>query len=199
MCIHNAYSRGMCSDAYIHISMHTHEHICSRTHVCIHDMCLCTCVRSCMHTYHTCTLYMHTLHKHAHITHRDILKHTCTRMRTLTPNQVGVGHPLLLPAKTTAWPRNTAFHLPNPSPKHTPSHLSHPASPTMTQSKLCLPCEINAPRSWPCPSAHAYPLGKTGQPCHPRLQNLHLGAGVQDHVPTCSLPRMASLGAAAGT
>lgn len=164
--------------------------ICSHTHVCMHDMCSHVCIHI-RHATYTCT--------HCTRIHRDILKHTCTHMRTPTPNQVGVGHPLLLPAKTTAWPRNTAFHLPNPSPKYTPSHLSPPCFPHMTQSKLCLPCEINAPRGWPYPSAHAYPLGKAGQPCHPRLQNLHLGAGVQGHVPTCFLPRMASQGAAAWT
>lgn len=152
----------------------SHTRVCTHS-TCIHGMCSYThvCVQSRVRAHHTFNLYMHTLHKHVRTTHRDILKHTCICVRTLTPNQVGVGHPFLLPAKTTAWPRNTAFHLPNPSPKHTPSHLRPPCFPHNDTEQAVLPCEINAPRGWPCPSAHAYPLGKAGQPCHPRLQNLH--------------------------
>lgn len=157
---------------------------------CSH-ICMCSC--ACNLYMHTCNLYTHTLHTHAHTTHRDILKHTCTRVGTLTPNQVGVGHPLLLPAKTTAWPRNTAFHLPNPSPKHTPSHLRHPASPTTTQSKLCFPVKQTLRGAGPalCPCA---PLGEGRPALPPQAPSSALRGWRAGRVPTSSLPRMASQG-----
>lgn len=125
-CIQNRHML-RCMHPCTHMYTHEHLHMFTQScHECIHVLTRMH-VHSCMHTYHTCLCtcnsYKHTLHMHAHTTPIDILKHTCTRVLTLRPNQVSVGHPFPF------WPRNTAVHLPNPSPRHTPSRLSPPCFP----------------------------------------------------------------------
>lgn len=124
-------------------------HICRSTHVhmltqdeCIHihtctpmQTCLCSHAHTC--TYTTCADITHvhtqactcTLTSHIQImhtatcihTHPQACNHACTHVHILKPNQVSVGHPFPLPAKTTSWPRRTAFRLPNPGPRRSPS------------------------------------------------------------------------------
>lgn len=132
-------------------------HICSSTHMhmltqdeCIHihtctpmQTCLCSHAHTCTYTTHadithvhtqacTCTRITHTNHAHCNMhthTHPQACNHACTHVHTLKPNQVSVGHPFPLPAKTTSWPRRTAFRLPILAPD-----VLHPCL-----SPLCFP------------------------------------------------------------
>lgn len=146
------------------------------------------------HATHACT-HAHTAHACAHI-HTQAYMHIC--VHTLKPNQVSVGHPFPLPTKTTSWPRRTAFRLPNPSPQMLSSCIcAQPASPTVTQSKLCLLCEMNPTRgAGPVLLPMHTPGGGQATHCHLWTQNVHCRPKVQGCVPTGTLPRMASVGAA---
>lgn len=160
-----------------HRCMHprTHMHTCRHAYVHTHAQCMCT---------------------HAHMHHRRTQAYMHTRVHTLKPNQVSVGHLFPLPAKITSWPRRTAFHLRNPSPRCSPSTSVPTLLTPVTQGKLCLLFEMKPPQGCPCFSAHAHPSGRTGQLLPPLPQNLHFRAGVQDCVPIGTQPGMASLGTA---
>lgn len=126
------------SHAYMHpcTYMHTHAQMCSfscvntyhmqiiyvltHMHLCIHTSHTHTHVHSCMHT----NMLMHTHHT---LTHAYTHAHMCAH--TLKPNQVSAGHPFPFPAKSTAWPRRTAFHLPHPNLDSLHPCLSPPCLP----------------------------------------------------------------------
>lgn len=112
--------------------------------------------------------------------------HTCTRVCTHTQTKSGQCWPSFsLPCnKNPAWPRRTAFHLPNHIPQTLSAHVCpHPSSLTVTESKLCILHDMNPPRGWPCPSCLCSLLWENRSPsATPRICAEQ--SEVRRHVPT---------------
>lgn len=105
---------------HTHADTYTCSHTSTHMHLCIHTSHTHTHVHSCMHT--NMLMYTHHTLMHAY-THAHMCAHT------LKPNQVSAGHPFPFPAKSTAWPRRTAFHLPHPNLDSLHPCLSPPCLP----------------------------------------------------------------------
>lgn len=153
-----------------HTYMHTHADMpmFSCTHLHIHHTCrYYTCSHTSMHmhshhTYKSCTL------QHAY-THTSTSMQPCMHTRAHTQTKPGQCRPSFSPScKDNIMAKENSLPFAKSWPQTFSIHVCpHWASPTMTQSKLCLLCEMNPPRGWPCSSVHAHPQGRAGYPLPP--------------------------------
>lgn len=142
--------------AYGNMYVRTHEHASALTHTAYSQMDIRAFTQTC-----SCT----------QTTHACMHAHTCAH----TLSQIRSVMAILFPSLQNRQ-HNQGEHFPFAKSylQTLSTHVRpHPASPTVTENKLCLPHEMNLQEAGPTPLPMPTSGGEQAALCHPQPQNLH--------------------------
>lgn len=145
-------------------TLHMWKHVCAHTQACIctYTQHILTDGHSCIHT----NMLMHTRHTlmHAH-THAHTCAHTLNQIRSVMA--------ILFPSLQNRQHDQEHFPFAKSYLQTLSTHVCpHPASPTVTEDKLCPPHEMNLQEAGPDPLPMPTSGGRTGRllpPPSPRI------------------------------